>query len=109
MYEHYCYQDAIKNLNEKGYIHDFVLFGNDLLWIQQKKFIGCDDFVIVECHRLGHPDGKMEDLVVLAILVISANIRGILLNHYTYTDNAPKIIVNKLNKMKHYSMEDIYT
>ena len=107
MYKYSCYQDAINNLNERGYLHDFVLFGNDLLWIQQKIFIGSDDFLILECHRLGHPDGHIEDLVVLGILAISVNVRGILLNHYSYTDSVPKIIISKLNKMKGYALENI--
>jgi hypothetical protein len=95
-----CYQEAVSDLNERGYINDFVLFGNDLLWIQQKIFIRSSDFSILECHQLSHPDGQMEDLVALDVLIMSANSRGILLNHYSYTSGAPAIIISKLNRMK---------
>jgi len=106
MHKYSCYQDAINDLNERGYIHDFVLFDNAVLWIQKKIFIESDDFLITECHRLGHPNGRIEDLVVLGILAISANIKGVLLNHYSYTDRLPKIIISKLNKLKQYSLEN---
>ena len=99
MYKYSCYQDAIQSLKERGYVHDFILFDNDLMWMQNKIFIKSDDFSILECHRLNHPGGHIEDFVVLGILAISANIKGILLNHYSYTVNIPTVIVGKLNKM----------
>ena len=95
-----CYQEAITDLNGRGYKNDFVLFGSDLLWIQQKIFIQSNDFSILECHRLAHPSGQIEDLVVLGVLAISSNIKGILLNHYSYTSQIPVVIISKLNAMK---------
>ena len=99
--EKYCrYQDAIEDLNKRGFTNDFVLFGDELLWIQQKIFIQGDDFSIIECHRSGHPEGNIEDLVVLGILAISASIKGILLNHYSFNKTTPKIIISKLHTAK---------
>lgn len=100
MEKYYCYRDAIDDLNERGFINDFVLFGDELLWIQQRTFIQSADFSIVECHHCAHPDGNIEDLVVLGILSISANIKGILLNHYSYTRPRPQIIISKLHTAK---------
>jgi hypothetical protein len=100
MDKYFCYQDAIDNLINRGYTHDFVLFGTDLLWMQQKIFIRGNDFSILECHQLAHPDGQDEDLVILGVLAISVNIKGILLNHYSYNEGKPEIIISKLNKMK---------
>jgi hypothetical protein len=100
MNKYSCYQDAINDLINKGYTHDFVLFGTDLLWMQHKIFIRGNDFSILECYQSGHPDGQDEDLVILGVLAISVNIKGILLNHYSYTDGIPEIIISKLSKMK---------
>jgi hypothetical protein len=79
------FTDAIIDLHQRGYCQDFILFGNNLLWVQEKIFIRNDDFYSLECHQFGHPDGQQEDLVILGIMAMGDNIRGILLNHYTYT------------------------
>lgn len=94
-----CYQEVIADLNERGYKNDFVLFGSDLLWIQQKVFIPGDDFSILECHQMAHPQGQMEDLVVLAVLAITSNIKGILLNHYSFNSKIPAVIISKLGRI----------
>ena len=86
-------------------MHDFILFGSDLLWVQQKLFILSDDFTILECHHMEHPGGNYEDLVVLGIQVISGNIRGLLFNHYSFTSPVPSVIITKLTKMKSYASE----
>ena len=102
MNKYSCYQQAINDLNERGYLQDFVLFGNDLLWVQRKQFIRSEDFDILECYQLGHPDGRTEDLVILGIKALSSDILGILLNHYSYTQSVPKVIINKLSKLKQF-------
>jgi hypothetical protein len=98
MNKYCCYRDVIDDLNKRGFTNDFVLFGDDLLWIQQKIFIQSTDFSIEECHCSGHPNGKLEDLVVLGILAISKNVKGVLLNHYSYTMPTPNSIISKLHK-----------
>jgi hypothetical protein len=97
---HLHYADAIIDLHERGYCQDFVLFGNDLLWVQEKIFIRNNDFSILECHQFGHPDGQQEDLVILGVMATSDNVRGILMNHYTYTSKMPEAIISKLHKLK---------
>ena len=100
MKKYFGYQDAINDLNARGFTNDFVLFGNDLLWVQGKIFIRGNDFSVVEYHQIGHPDGKIEDLKVFGILAVSANIKGVLLNHYSYTSAIPAVLINKLTKMR---------
>ena len=95
--------NAIIDLHHRGYDEDFVLFGSDLLWIQEKRFIRQDNFAITECHRFAHPDGKNEDLVVFGILVLCQNIKGILMNHYSYHSAVPQVITKKLSEMGFYS------
>ena len=98
------FQDTIIDLHQRGYCEDFVLFGDDLLWVQEKCFIGENNFSITECHRFSHPYGKEEDLVIFGILVFCRNIKGILMNHYSYTSCIPEVITRKLNEMGFYSL-----
>ena len=100
------FHDAIINLHQKGYVEDFVLFGDDLLWVQDKSFIRENNFSITECHRFSHPHGKDEDLVIFGILVFCQNIKGILMNHYSYNSCIPEVITKKLNEMGFYSLNN---
>jgi hypothetical protein len=97
---HRHHADAIIDLHERGYCQDFVLFGNDLLWVQEKIFIGGNDFSILECHQFDHPGEQHEDLVILGVMATDDNVKGILMNHYKYTSKIPEVIISKLNKMK---------
>ena len=57
MRSYHGFHHAIIDLHKKGYVEDFVLFGDDLLWIQEKYFISENNFSISECHRFSHPYG----------------------------------------------------
>ncbi len=95
------YHEAIIGLHQKGYCEDFVLFGDELFWIQEKKFIKHNDFSILECHSFGHPNGQIDDLVIFGVASPCQSVKGILMNHYTYTSRSPGIIVSKMNKIKY--------
>lgn len=104
---HYSnFRKAIIDLHERGYREDFVLFGDNLLWIQEKSFIGEDNFSITECHRFSHPQGKNQDLVIFGIVVFCQDIKGILMNHYSYNSSYPEVITKKLNEMGFYSLRN---
>jgi len=105
MNNYFTYRQAIIDLHERGFCQDFVLFGNDLLWIQKKDFIKSCDFSIVECHQFGHPAGRDEDLMVFAITIIVNNVKGILMNPYSYTPQMPTIITKKLVEMNFHSLK----
>ncbi len=104
MRSYHGFHRAIIDLHKKGYVEDFVLFGDDLLWIQEKYFISENNFSISECHRFSHPYGKDEDLVIFGILVFCQNIKGILMNHYSFKSCIPEVITKKLNEMGFYSL-----
>jgi hypothetical protein len=104
---HRHYADAIIDLHERGYCQDFVLFGNDLLWVQEKIFISRNDFSILECHQFGHLGRQHEDLVILGVMATGDNVKGILMNHYKYTSKIPEVIISKLHKMKSYHSKKI--
>jgi hypothetical protein len=90
--------EAVIDLHERGFTEDFQLFGNNLLWIQQKIFLRQKDFSIVECHRFLDAVGK--ETIIFGVISNSSLVSGILINHYKkYTDKTPAIIDNKLKKM----------
>jgi len=105
MRTHSSFRDTIIDLHERGYCEDFVLFGSDLLWIQDKSFIRENNFSITECYQFAHPYGRNEDLVIFGILMPCQNIRGILMNHYSYNSGFPEVISKKLNEMGFYSFK----
>jgi hypothetical protein len=98
------YKAAVIGLHEQGYCCDFVLFGDELLWIQEKIFIASNDFEICECYQFAHPNGNDEDLVVFGISLKQHDVKGILMNHYSYTSPVPVIITRKLDAMGFYSV-----
>ena len=99
------YENAIIGFHDRGFCNDFVLFGDDLLWIQEKSFIGEHNFSISECHQFAHPLGKEEDLTIFGIIVFAPNIRGTMMNYYCYNSPIPGIITRKLNEMGFYSFK----
>ncbi len=97
-------QGAVADLHQKGYTHDFQLLGNDLFWVQQKKIIPAGDFSVLECHRFcGNSTGETE-MIIIGVLAIYHNVKGILINHYTtYTKDTPPVIARKIKEMFLYT------
>lgn len=92
--------EAIYGLHSRGFINDFSLFGNDLLWIQQKRFIRAGNFSIIEYHRFYDHARKGTEVIVFAIVATLCDAKGILLNDYSgYMSITPPIIIKKLAEM----------
>ena len=92
--------DAVSDLHKKGYTNDFQLFGNDLLWIQEKIIIRAGEFSIVECHKIINPQMNMDRLIIFGIYAPWHNIKGLLVNHYKSDAYAtPPVIKKKLNEL----------
>jgi hypothetical protein len=92
--------DAVYDLHRQGFTSDFRLAGNDLLCIQENLFIRMGEFAIVECY-------KIEESLVLGIIALHHNIKGILLSKSkTYSKNMSPVLVKKLNELnaveRHY-------
>jgi hypothetical protein len=93
-------RDAVIDLHERGFNQDFQLFGNDLLWIQEKMFVRAGDFYILEHYTFIDRFEDKRDLVVFGITAPYHNVKGILTNHYiSYSLTTPPIIVKKLEEM----------
>jgi len=92
--------DAISDLHRHGFTNDFQLFGNKLLWIEEKVFISAAEFSILECHKIIEPDRSLDELVVFGIIAPYHDIKGILINHYkSYTTITPPVIARKLREL----------
>ncbi|MEO5888853.1 MAG: hypothetical protein ABIQ31_01310 [Ferruginibacter sp.] len=92
--------EAVIDMHIRGYCDDFELFGNDLLWIQEKIFIREKEFVIQECHYLHFENGLQKEVILFGVIAINYNVKGILMNHYsTYTPDTPVLIVRKIRDL----------
>jgi len=93
--------DAVNELHRKGFVHDFKLCGNDLLWIQEGFFLRPGAFTILEYHIIpAHEDKNTGGLVVFGIMALHHNIKGILINHFkTNSTITPPVLLKKLNEL----------
>lgn len=96
------YYKTIIDLQGRGFSEDFILFGNDLLWVKEKSFVSPEDFSIIECHTVDYPMDNMDDLMIFGIRAFYKNIKGILMNHYSFSSSMPGVIIEKLKKMHFY-------
>jgi hypothetical protein len=92
--------EAIIDLHERGYCQDFQLYGNDLLWVQKKIFVCAGEFSILEYHRFFNQYIKKSEMMVIGVIAINYNVKGILINHY-YSDDmkSPPLIKEKNLKL----------
>ena len=101
--------DAICGLHQTGYIYDFHLSGNDLLWVQEKLHVRVGEFAIRECHQFCSRTQKSRRTIVFGIVALYYNIKGILIKHYSYNaPTTPLIIIKKLDEMIIYSQSNTY-
>ena len=99
-------RQAIVAMHEDGFTNDFQLFGDKLLWVQEKIFIRSPDFTIVECHCFKNVPGKAADQIVFGIALRKYRVKGILINDYScYTLATPKIIQTKMHELNAVSNE----
>jgi len=91
---------AIAGMHKRGFTNDFQLFGNDLLWIQEKTFIRTGDFSIMEYHWFRNESKKGTDTILFGVFSHHHNVMGILLNDYAcYSAKTPPVIIKKINEM----------
>ena len=100
MLPYYSKEEAVADMHHRGFSNDFQLFGNDLLWVQEKIFVRMGDFAIVEYHKFLNPRTKRTDAMVFGVVSFHYHVKGILLNDYAcYSKCTPPVIVKKLNEL----------
>lgn len=92
--------DAIYDLHRKGFSNDFQLFGNDLLWVQEKVSIKAGEFAILEYYKIAGSKYNKNELIVFGIIALYHNIKGILIIHNgSDIDSTPPVLIKKLNEL----------
>ncbi len=91
---------AIIDLHEKGYSQDFQVYGEYLLWVQEKIYIRTNDFAIVKCLRFDNPDEKNKVLLILGVKTNAEYVKGIVMFYYNYTSQIPISLATGLGKIK---------
>jgi hypothetical protein len=71
--------DAIIDLQERGYDHDFILKNEYIHCVQQSQSICPDDFEVAEAYRF---EGKSDNCIIYAIRSLNNDIKGILMTSY---------------------------
>ena len=100
MVTYFSKQDAIAGMQQRGFTNDFQLFGDNLLWVQEKMFIRMGDFTIVEYHRFFDRQTKSGEAIIFGVVSYHHHVKGILLNDYaSYTTRTPPVIVKKLGEL----------
>jgi hypothetical protein len=69
---------AIISLHERGYVEDFELSGNELLWIQRKAFLEASEFLILESYCFNSTEHGAA-IRIYGIVLFSQTIKGILI------------------------------
>lgn len=88
-------------LHQKGFTQDFQLKGNDLLWLNEDKATLIGEFIIVEFHKIIHRNEHYCKTLVLGIIALHHNIKGIVLRRCNIQTNfLPPVLLRKLNELE---------
>ncbi|SDS72778.1 hypothetical protein SAMN05216490_1691 [Mucilaginibacter mallensis] len=75
--------DAIIDLQERGYDHDFILNNECLHCVQQSQLVCPDDFEVTEAYRFDGKKKMCDNYVIYAIRLLNNDIKGILMTPYS--------------------------
>ncbi|MEO5891453.1 MAG: hypothetical protein ABIQ31_14470 [Ferruginibacter sp.] len=87
--------DVITSLHKIGFTEDFVIHGDDILWVQKKIHLNANEFMLVEYHRF--TDAKGREAIVFGVITNCYDIMGILIKHYDNTSKTTANIENKID------------
>lgn len=71
--------EAIINLHERGYDHDFILINEYIICIQENRSVCPDEFEVIEAFRFERERKGLGDCIVYAISLSNSDIKGILM------------------------------
>lgn len=99
--------EAIIDLQERGYDHDFILKNEYILCIQESQTISPDDFEITETYRFDGKSRLCDNYIIYAIRSLNNDLNGILMTSYsTLTRGLSIHLWSKLaNNLKYYETE----
>ncbi|HMI63561.1 MAG TPA: hypothetical protein VK518_21745 [Puia sp.] len=73
--------DVIINLHERGYVHDFVIMGILIWWIQEHCFLRREDFAVLECYDITGQSDDDGASVIFGLVATPYDAKGILIDH----------------------------
>ncbi len=91
--------EAIVDMHKRGFCDDFLLFGLDLLWVQEGIFIRSGDYNLIDCHTFIKNDKGKPGIILFGVEVISYNVKGILIYHNKDYTHRPPAIIQKLEQL----------
>ena len=92
--------DAIYDLHQQGFTHDFHLSGNDLLWVQENYMIRVGEFAIAKFYRIEECKNGFNKCIVIGIVALHHNIKGIIINRLKCcSKDMPPVLVKKLQEL----------
>ena len=91
--------DVIVDMHKKGFCDDFLLFGCDLLWVQEGIFIRSGDYNLIVCYEVFKSNRTNPGIILFGVEVISFNVKGILIYHNINESYAPPSIMQKLEEL----------
>lgn len=88
--------DALNDLRERGYVHDFNLRQDCIYCHGNNAAIKPDEFHIVETYRFEGMSDPDDNSIIYAIESSAYGIKGVLINAYgIYSDEASSELVKK--------------
>jgi hypothetical protein len=100
-------KNLVSILHQNGFDHDFTFSGNEILWVQQKKFIRAGDFAILEWHWLYKEGKKAKKMLVIGLSALPQGAKGILIvDPKNGHSQKPPILIKKFNELIGESMND---
>jgi hypothetical protein len=76
--------EAIIDLQERGYDHDFILNNECILCIQQSELIHPEDFEVTETYRFDGNRRTRDNYIIYAIRTLNDDLRGILMTSFNF-------------------------
>jgi hypothetical protein len=93
--------ELIIDLHQKGFTQDFQLKGNDLYWLNENRQVNIGEFIVVEFHKIIDDNGQYSRSIVLGIVALHHDIKGILLRRCkSQSFVLPPVLLKKLNGLE---------
>ena len=97
--------DVIVDMHKKGFCDDFLLFGCDLLWVQEGIIIRSGDYNLIVCYEVLKSNRANPGIILCGVEVISFNVKGILIYHNINESYAPPAIMQKLEELNNAQLK----
>ena len=75
--------EAIIDLQERGYDHDFILKNECIHCVQRSQLICPDDFEVIEAYRFEGKRRMCDNYIIYAIKILNNDTKGILMSSYS--------------------------